>query len=66
MVVPEVRNGRTSSKTQVLGAVQDSDLTVGPRLIGAPRFGVLLLRGVGGMAQPLNNGPAATNLRGQA
>ena len=27
---------------------------VGGSLIGAPLFGLLLLRGVGGMAQPLN------------
>ena len=35
MVVPDARNDQTSSKTQVLGPVQDSDLTVGPHLIGA-------------------------------
>ena len=34
-VVPEAQNDRTSSKTQVMEPVQDSDLTVGPCFKGA-------------------------------
>ena len=42
-VAPEARNERTSSNTQVLGPVQDSEFTVGTRLIGAsPVWGPML------------------------
>ena len=50
------------SKTQVLGPDQDSGLTVGPRSWGASPVRGAPIKGVGGMAQPLNRVPLAVSI----